>query len=106
MKLREARLRKGYSQKNVADMLGVERTTYVKYETGAAEPTIRNLIRIADYFGVTLDYLADHETDTFFVTDEEKALIIGLRANPGVKKTVLEVARLGGLLPDSEVKKA
>lgn len=106
MKLREARLRKGYSQKNVADMLGVERTTYVKYETGAAEPTIRNLIRIADYFGVTLDYLADHETDTFFVTDEEKALIIGYRSKPGFRESVQVAARITGVLPDSQVKKA
>lgn len=51
--LRESR---GLSQEQLADNLGVDRTTIVKYETGASKPT-RNLQKIADYFHVSTDYL-------------------------------------------------
>ena len=38
-RLRELRKRKGLSQTEVAKLLGVNRTTYVHYETGYSKPT-------------------------------------------------------------------
>ena len=38
--LRELRTKKGVYQKDVAKYLGVDRTTYVKYERGDSEPSI------------------------------------------------------------------
>lgn len=58
--LKELRLKKGVSQKEIADYLGMDRTTYVKYESGASKPT-RKLKQIADYFGVTTDYILGRE---------------------------------------------
>lgn len=48
-------------QKEVAVDLGVERSTYVRWENGQTEPPIDMLIKLADYFCVTLDYLCEHE---------------------------------------------
>lgn len=55
--LKELRLKKKLLQKDVADYLGVNRTTYVKYETGASQPDNDTLSRLADFFGVSVDYL-------------------------------------------------
>lgn len=67
--LKKLRLSHKLTQKEVADLLGVDRTTYVKYETGKSEPTFETLRRLADYFEVTSDYLigtvnACHPTST------------------------------------------
>lgn len=55
--LKELRKEKGLRQRDVADFLGVDRTTYVKYETGANEPDIDVIKKLADFFGVSTDYL-------------------------------------------------
>lgn len=45
------------TQQDVADWLGIERSTYGKYETGHSEPTFDTLCRLADYFNVSVEYL-------------------------------------------------
>jgi transcriptional regulator with XRE-family HTH domain len=44
-------------QKNLAELLGVSVRQYQRYEKGEQEPCIQNLIALADYFDVSLDYL-------------------------------------------------
>lgn len=61
-RLRQLRTNKKLTQKNVAEFLGVDRTTYVKYETGASEPNFETLQRLATFFGVSTDYLLGTET--------------------------------------------
>lgn len=53
-RLREA---KGLFQKDVASAIGVDRTTYVKYERGDSEPSFQILEKLADFFNVSVDYL-------------------------------------------------
>lgn len=48
---------KNLKQQEVADFLGVERTTYVKYENGNTKLDPDTIIRLADYFHVSTDYL-------------------------------------------------
>ena len=50
-RLRAARLRKGFTQKQMADLLNIHRTAYTKYETTDVEPslaTFRKIVRILD----------------------------------------------------------
>ncbi|MCL2461371.1 MAG: helix-turn-helix domain-containing protein [Defluviitaleaceae bacterium] len=56
-RLKECRKSKGVTQKNVAEFLGINATSYQKYELSTREPNIETLGRLADYFGVTTDYL-------------------------------------------------
>ena len=56
-RLKELRVSKKLLQKDIAELLGVERTTYVKYESGVSEPNINTLLRLADYYEVSVDYL-------------------------------------------------
>lgn len=57
MRLRDLRLEKGLLQKDIAGLLGVDRTTYSKYESEASEPNWDTLIELAKIFEVSTDYL-------------------------------------------------
>ena len=61
--LRELRTKKGVYQKDVASYLGVERTTYVKYERGDTEPSFETLCKLADYFNVSVDEILGRKTN-------------------------------------------
>lgn len=56
-RLKELRLDKGLSQIEVANWISVSRTSYTKYETGVYEPSIETLIKLAEFYGVTVDYI-------------------------------------------------
>ena len=55
--LKELRTSKGVKQREMAEFLGIDRTTYGKYETGASEPDFDTVLKIADYFDVSVDFL-------------------------------------------------
>ena len=44
-------------QETLAEMLGVRQTTYSKYELGKINVPVEMLMKLADFYGVTLDYL-------------------------------------------------
>lgn len=62
MRLKELRKLKGASQQKIADDLGLERTIYARYESGKRVPPLDKLVLLADYFGVTIDYLVGRTT--------------------------------------------
>ena len=41
----------------IADILGTSQTMYARYERGANELPLRHLLVLADYYGVSVDYL-------------------------------------------------
>ena len=55
--LQEQRLKKGKTQVEMAELLGVKLRAYQYYESEGRNPTLDNLVALADYFGVTTDYL-------------------------------------------------
>lgn len=60
--LKELRKAKGLNQSYFSEMLGISLTAYQKYEHGTAEPNFDNLSKLADFYGVTTDYLLGRET--------------------------------------------
>ena len=50
-----------YSQKELAAVVGVTRSAYANYENGAREPGMKILVRLADFYGISLDELVGHE---------------------------------------------
>lgn len=60
--LKAARKKSGKTQKEVAEGIGIGQGTYKNYETGAREPNGETLVAIANYFGVTTDYLLGRPT--------------------------------------------
>lgn len=57
MRLKEIRKARGISQVRLAIELNMNQNTISRYETGEREPSLADLIRIADYFEVSIDYL-------------------------------------------------
>lgn len=55
--LRNARQRKGMSQQDVADKVGVAKSTYSMWETGNREPNLMKIIALTKVLGVTGDEL-------------------------------------------------
>lgn len=62
--LKELRARKGITQAELAEALGVGKSTISMYEVGAREPDFEMLEAIADYFNVNLTYLVRSSGDT------------------------------------------
>lgn len=59
MRLKEIRKKKGISQLKLAMDLNTNQNTISRYETGEREPGINELIKLADYFNVSIDYLLE-----------------------------------------------
>ena len=57
-RIRELRLERGLSQEALGAVVGVKRYSIYSYENGRNYPEMRGLIALADYFGVSMDYLA------------------------------------------------
>ncbi len=58
--LKALRTEKSLSQQKLADALGLSQQSIYKYETQWCEPDIDMLIKLADFFGTSVDYLIGH----------------------------------------------
>ena len=56
-KIKETRKLCKFTQKQVAERLQIAERSYQSIEYGKSKPTIENLIKLADYFDVSTDYL-------------------------------------------------
>ena len=65
MRLKEIRKSKGISQLKLAIDLNTNQNTISRYETGEREPGINELIKIADYFNVSVDYLLERTNNPY-----------------------------------------
>ncbi len=60
-RLKELRQENGIGQVELAKKINVSKGIISFWENGLREPTMSNLISLADFFGVTLDYLVGRE---------------------------------------------
>lgn len=58
VKLRKER---SITQANLAKHLGIERTTYGKYETSGIQPPVEVILKLAEYYDVSTDYLLGND---------------------------------------------
>ncbi len=56
-RLNQTRREQGQTAQQMADMLGIGLRSYRAYESGDREPHFASLIKIADFLGVSTDYL-------------------------------------------------
>ena len=59
LRLKELRLARRMTQQRLAMELSMSQNTVSRYENGEREPGLAELIRIADYFDVSVDYLLE-----------------------------------------------
>jgi len=62
VRLRQLRKERGISQLKLAMDLHLNQNSVSRYETGEREADYETLIKFADYFGVSIDYLLE-QTD-------------------------------------------
>ena len=56
-RLREMRMKRGFTQQNMADKINIALRSYQCYETGTRNPSFDLLVQIADVLDISTDYL-------------------------------------------------
>ena len=82
VKLKELRKAKGYTQKELAEIIGVDTSSISKYEKGVAEPSFEVVKKLASALEVSIDCLSDVEIEA---NDSEQEILEYLRSNPEFK---------------------
>ena len=81
-RLKQLRKDKHLTQAQVAQRIGVTASMVSSYETDIRLPSYEVLVRIADVFGVTVDYLLCRQEERFLdiseLGDEEAAVVCGM----------------------------
>lgn len=62
-RLKELRQEKGIGQVELSERLNMSKGIISLWENGLREPTMSSLIALADYFDVSIDYLAGRKDD-------------------------------------------
>lgn len=78
MKIKELREKLGISQRELAKQLNYFPQAISRYESGQGEPNIETLIKLADFFKVSLDELVGRPTNLLnkmLLTDRERNII-------------------------------
>lgn len=73
MRLKELRIGRNLLQRDVADVLNCSTPVYCRYEKGEREPPFDIVNRLADYYGVSVDFLLGREVVPDMVQETEKA---------------------------------
>lgn len=60
-RLKELRLKKGLTQTELGEKVGVKQSTFTNWENGKREPSYENLVKLADLLEVSLDSLFGRE---------------------------------------------
>ena len=60
--IRSLRIDNGLTQKQVAQILGISQNTYSQYEVGVLNYPVDAIVKLADYYGVSTDYLLGRTT--------------------------------------------
>lgn len=69
LKIKKLRQEKNLSLRDLAQCLDIPYSSLGKYERGDQQPSLENIIKIADYFNVSTDYLLDN---SIYKNDDEK----------------------------------
>lgn len=70
--LKKLRENKDLKQEDIARMMNVDRSTVGKWENGSSKPDYEKMIKLADFYNVTVDYLLGREeVETIAAHQEE-----------------------------------
>ena len=62
--LKDLRIKKGLKQSDIAELLKITQQAYQRYEYGTSEPNADGFEFLADFYGVSIDYLFGRENKT------------------------------------------
>lgn len=97
-RLRQLRERKGLTMKDTARALALPYTTYVNYEKGAREPGGDMLVKLADFFGTSVDYLLGKEDGAAPAPCQDESISVLNRAaqrmTPAQRQRLIDIAKV------------
>lgn len=105
--LRRLRMEKGLSQQRLSEILFVDRSTIVRWETGSRTPDVLLLSRIADALGVDVRLLLDAaaesapEKPNVILVDDERIILSG--SMPVLEAVMPEAAITGFTRPSDAI---
>ena len=73
-RLQDLRKKAGYSQEQVAEMLGISRQAVSKWESGQGKPDIENIIKLTEVYSVSADYILLGTEKASVTVSEKKEL--------------------------------
>lgn len=71
-RIMDLRKKKGWSQEELAERLGVSRQSVSKWESGASVPDINRILEMSQIFGVTTDYLLKGTGEQMEIVEKEE----------------------------------
>ena len=100
-RIRELRQRRNIKQADLAKTLGIAANTLSYWEQGRFDMDNKSLIKLADYFECSVDYILFHDKKTYktatedylkqSLSDHEKKLILAYRNQPNMQESVCRV---------------
>lgn len=89
-RLIELRQAKGFTMKETAVKLGMPYTTYVSYEKGDREPNSEILIKLADFYNTTVDYILGVNDNPLHESSSGVIIPVLGRVKAGIPMTAIE----------------
>lgn len=97
IRLFELRSEKEMSQRDVAKVMNVSQGTYNNWENSNTQPSIEQLISLAKFFDVSVDYLIGNsdnygtEKDIILTGNQRKILMLLYNADPKVQEAIIDI---------------
>lgn len=88
------------TQEEFGKSVGVAKTTYNNYETGKREPDSEFWIKIAEKYGVSIDYLMGYKDEPY--KQKEKPSNSAEAEPEGTEKWLIDLLVKGGYLPEGQ----
>lgn len=106
-RLRKIRLEHKLTQQNIADALGIDRTTYTVYETGVTTPSPATLVKLSQIYNVTVGYLMGVEENRpelkrSTAAEESEGSVLCSDPISLLRKNEKELLMYFRILPDAE----
>lgn len=91
--IKELRTKNRIKQSDLATVMNVSKTTISQWETSKQEPCIDDILRLAEYFNVSVDSLLYGETKTVTQTETEELIQLYNSLMPSAQEVVMETLR-------------
>ena len=76
-RLKQIRKEKKLTQKDVAKILNVERSTYTGWENGKDTIPLKKLIKLCNYYKCSIDYIMNITNNNIFISYQDSSIIVG-----------------------------
>ncbi|MBQ6142947.1 MAG: helix-turn-helix domain-containing protein [Clostridia bacterium] len=96
--IKKLRISCNYTQKQVADMLGVDRSTYAYYESGRIKPDIDTIMKLSTIFNVHYTQILESETQEQF--SDFKSYLNSKSRPVNLSNQEIELLTIFRMLPD------